>query len=46
VLKIAREDKRVVAGAPYVLSQAMLTSGGSVQGAIIRGILGGFFRGR
>ncbi len=39
VLRIAKEDKRVVAGAPYVLSQAMLTSGDSVRGAIIRGIV-------
>jgi len=39
VLKTAKEDPRVVAGAPYVLSQAMLTSGDSVQGAIIRGIV-------
>src|SRR5262245_42363746 len=39
VLKTAKEDKRVVAGAPYVLSQAMLTSGDAVQGVLVRGIV-------
>ena len=39
VLRITKENPRVVAGAPYVLSQAMLTSGDSVHGAIIRGIV-------
>ena len=39
VLAQARKNPRVVAGAPYVLSQAMLTSGDAVHGAIIRGIV-------
>ncbi len=39
VLAKAKENPRVVAGAPYVLSQGMLTSGNAVHGAIIRGIL-------
>ena len=33
------EDKNVVAGAPYVLTQAMLTHGDAVRGAMVRGIL-------
>ncbi len=32
-------DKAVVAGAPYVLTQAMLTHGDVVRGAMVRGIL-------
>ncbi|MGA7951253.1 MAG: lipoprotein-releasing ABC transporter permease subunit [Thiobacillaceae bacterium] len=32
-------DKDVVAGAPYVLTQAMLTHGDAVRGAMVRGIL-------
>ena len=39
VLAKAKENPRVVAGAPYVLSQGMLTSGDVVHGAIIRGII-------
>jgi lipoprotein-releasing system permease protein len=33
------QDKNVVAGAPYVLTQAMLTHGDAVRGAMVRGIL-------
>lgn len=33
------QDKDVVAGAPYVLTQAMLTHGDAVRGAMVRGIL-------
>jgi len=39
VLARVTENRRVVAGAPYVLSQGMLTSGDAVHGAIIRGIV-------
>lgn len=31
-------DKRIVAGAPFVSGQALLSAGSSVQGAVVRGI--------
>ncbi|HEX4326942.1 MAG TPA: lipoprotein-releasing ABC transporter permease subunit [Burkholderiales bacterium] len=34
----AKQNKRVVAGAPYVEAQAMLVNGDAVRGAVIRGI--------
>ncbi|MDB5802779.1 MAG: lipoprotein-releasing transporter permease subunit [Betaproteobacteria bacterium] len=34
----AKQNKRVVSGAPYVEAQAMLVNGDSVRGAVIRGI--------
>jgi lipoprotein-releasing system permease protein len=37
----ARRHPRVVAGAPYVLAQAMLTNAEVVRGAVIRGVLPG-----
>ena len=39
VEKTAAQHPRVVAGAPFVQAQAMLTNGPAVRGAIIRGIL-------
>ncbi|MFN0163145.1 MAG: lipoprotein-releasing ABC transporter permease subunit [Burkholderiales bacterium] len=41
LLQQARRHPRVVAGAPYVLAQAMLTNAEVVRGAVIRGILPG-----
>ncbi|MGE0808480.1 MAG: lipoprotein-releasing ABC transporter permease subunit [Burkholderiaceae bacterium] len=38
VLDQARLNPRVIAGAPYVGGQAMLTSGESVRGVLVRGI--------
>ncbi len=38
VLKRVRKDPEVVAAAPFVYGQAMLSSNGSVTGAVIRGI--------
>ena len=35
----AKKHSRVVAGAPYVMAQAMLTNAGAVRGAVIRGVL-------
>jgi lipoprotein-releasing system permease protein len=39
VLKRLKTEDKVVAGAPYVMTQGMLTHGDAVRGAIIRGIL-------
>ena len=39
VAKLAAQHPRVVAAAPYVNAQAMLTVGQAVRGAIVRGIL-------
>jgi lipoprotein-releasing system permease protein len=39
VLKRLKTEDQVVAGAPYVMTQAMMTHGDAVRGAIIRGIL-------
>ena len=41
LLDQAKKHKRVVAGAPYVLAQAMLANGEAVRGAVIRGVLPG-----
>ena len=38
VIAQARRNPRVVAGAPYVAGQAMLTHGESVRGVLVRGI--------
>ncbi len=38
VLAQARTNPRVLAGAPYVLGQAMFTHDGSVRGVLVRGI--------
>jgi lipoprotein-releasing system permease protein len=35
----ALEDKRVIAAAPFVQAQAMLTAGQAVRGALVRGVL-------
>ena len=35
----AKQNKEVIAGAPYINSQGMLVNGDSVRGAIIRGVL-------
>jgi len=39
VLKRLKTEDQVVAGAPYVMTQGMMTHGDAVRGAIIRGIL-------
>jgi lipoprotein-releasing system permease protein len=39
VEKTAAQNRRVVAGAPFVQAQAMLTNGPAVRGAVVRGIL-------
>lgn len=39
VLDTARQNKEVLAGAPYVNAQGMLANGDLVRGAIIRGVL-------
>ena len=39
LLEEAKRHPRVVAGAPYVMAQAMLANGDGVRGAAIRGIL-------
>ncbi|MHB1094211.1 lipoprotein-releasing ABC transporter permease subunit [Thiobacillus sp.] len=39
VLEQARQNKEVVAGAPYVNAEGMLVNGDMVRGAIIRGVL-------
>ncbi len=39
LLAEAKRHRRVVAGAPYVLAQAMLTNSEAVRGAVIRGIV-------
>jgi lipoprotein-releasing system permease protein len=39
VEKTAEQNSRVVAGAPFVQAQAMLTNGPAVRGAVVRGIL-------
>ena len=41
LLEQAKKHKRVLAGAPYVLAQAMLANGEAVRGAVIRGVLPG-----
>ncbi|MEP7063466.1 MAG: lipoprotein-releasing ABC transporter permease subunit [Betaproteobacteria bacterium] len=38
VAKVARDDKRVIAAAPYIAGQAMLTAGDVNRGVLIRGI--------
>jgi lipoprotein-releasing system permease protein len=38
VAKVARNDKRVVAAAPYISGQAMLTAGDANRGVLIRGV--------
>ncbi|MEO8847843.1 MAG: lipoprotein-releasing ABC transporter permease subunit [Casimicrobiaceae bacterium] len=38
VAKVARRDKRVIAAAPYVAGQAMLTAGDVNRGVLVRGI--------
>ncbi len=38
VAKVAREDKRVIAAAPYISGQAMLTAGDVNRGVLIRGV--------
>ena len=39
VAKLALEDKRVKAAAPFVNAQAMLAAGQAVRGSVVRGIL-------
>jgi lipoprotein-releasing system permease protein len=39
VLKRLKGQEHVIAGAPYIETEAMLTHGGAVRGAIIRGVL-------
>lgn len=39
IAKIAQQHPRVVASAPFVQAQAMLTAGSAVRGAVVRGIL-------
>ncbi|MEW6689833.1 MAG: lipoprotein-releasing ABC transporter permease subunit [Pseudomonadota bacterium] len=39
VARLAAEDRRVKAAAPFVNAQAMLTSGPAVRGSVVRGIL-------
>ncbi len=39
LLADAKKHARVVAGAPYVMAQAMLTNSEAVRGAVIRGVL-------
>ena len=39
VLADARRDRRVIAGAPFVAGQAMLTHEDSVRGVVVRGIV-------
>ena len=39
VEKTAEQNSRMVAGAPFVQAQAMLTNGPAVRGAVVRGIL-------
>jgi len=41
VAKIAAQHPRVVASAPFVQAQAMLSNGQSMRGAVVRGILPG-----
>jgi len=41
VEKIAAQDPRVVASAPFVNAQAMISAGQAVRGSIVRGILPG-----
>ena len=41
LLADAKRHPRVVAGAPYVMAQAMLTNSDAVRGAVIRGVLPG-----
>jgi lipoprotein-releasing system permease protein len=38
VVEAARRDARVLAGAPYVAGQAMITHGDGVRGVLVRGI--------
>ena len=37
-LQAAQRDKRVVAAAPYVTAQGLLSTGGTVRGVMVRGI--------
>src|SRR5262249_52765301 len=39
VAKLAQEHPRVVATAPFVQAQAMLSAGSAVRGAVVRGIV-------
>ena len=39
LLDDAKKHPRVIAGAPYVMAQAMLTNSEAVRGAVIRGVL-------
>jgi len=39
VAKVAAQDPRVLASAPFVNAQAMLTAGQAVRGSVVRGIL-------
>ena len=39
LLDDAKKHPRVIAGAPYVMAQAMLTNADAVRGAVIRGVL-------
>jgi lipoprotein-releasing system permease protein len=39
VVKQTKEHKEVVAGTPYVNGQGLLSSGGQVRGAVVRGVL-------
>jgi lipoprotein-releasing system permease protein len=39
VAKVAAQDPRVLASAPFVDAQAMLTAGQAVRGSVVRGIL-------
>ena len=41
LLADAKRHPRVVAGAPYVMAQAMLTNADAVRGSVIRGVLPG-----
>jgi lipoprotein-releasing system permease protein len=41
VMKTVEQHPRVIAAAPFVQAQAMLSSGQSVRGAVVRGILPG-----
>ena len=42
LLDDAKKHPRVIAGAPYVMAQAMLTNSEAVRGAVIRGVLPDF----
>lgn len=40
--KQVKADKQVIASAPYVMAQGMLSYGQAVQGALVRGVLPGY----